>query len=227
MTRRRVATPSPNRTVEKRKAATKKPHRLVPRPRGESVARSILDATLDELARVGFGAFAIDDVARIAGVNKTTVYRRWPTKSDLVRAALNALAEEKMTVPDTGSLRDDLLALATTMRDVSGKPQGQCIIRMLVAEGMDPEVAALARSIRCERVQLPLAFLERATERGELSADVEPQLVLDALIGPIHQKMLVQGEMVDDGFLQAHVDLLLYGAAPRRKPTRASSKRRR
>lgn len=190
------------------------------------MARSILDSTLDELARVGFGGLVIEEVARLAGVNKTTVYRRWPTKSELVRAALNAMAEQKMIVPDTGSLRGDLIALATTMREVSRKPQGQCVIRMLVAEGMDPEVAALARSIRCERQALPLAVLARAMERGELSPQVDPRLLLDALIGPIHQKMMVLGETVDDAFIRAHVDLLMNGALPRAEARPRASKRK-
>src|SRR4051794_31864923 len=80
-----------------------------PLVRGEPVVRGVLGAALEELGRRGYGALKIDDVAMRAGVNKTTVYRRWPTKEDLVRAALLSITADRFVIPDTGSLRSDLL----------------------------------------------------------------------------------------------------------------------
>ena len=77
--------------------------------RSERVVRDVLRATIDELARSGYAALRVDDVAARAGVNKTTVYRRWPTKTDLVAAAIRASAGQHEPVPDTGSARRDLV----------------------------------------------------------------------------------------------------------------------
>src|SRR5262245_2839968 len=82
-----------------------------PLVRGEPVVRGILGAALTELARTGYGALRIEDVAARAGVNKTTVYRRWSTKEDLVRAALLSITNDRFTPPNTGSLRTDLLQI--------------------------------------------------------------------------------------------------------------------
>src|SRR6185295_9319184 len=79
--------------------------------RSERVVRDVLDASAKELARVGYAALRMDDVAAAAGVNKTTVYRRWPTKSDLVRATFESLAQGPIATPAMGSIREDLQSL--------------------------------------------------------------------------------------------------------------------
>src|SRR3954464_9891698 len=73
--------------------------------RSERVVRDVLGAAAKELARTGYAALRVDGVAAAAGVNKTTVYRRWPTKPELVRATLQALTQGSMTTPDLGSIR--------------------------------------------------------------------------------------------------------------------------
>src|ERR1700748_1529336 len=105
--------------------------------RGEPVVQRVLAATMEELALVGYRALRVEDVAARAGVNKTTVYRRWPEKVELVRAALGCVADRKMVAPETGSLRGDLLALGRNMNQLFSSPQGQSVFRMLVAEGSD------------------------------------------------------------------------------------------
>src|SRR5262249_40598485 len=75
--------------------------------RSERVVRAVLAATTAELGRVGYAALRMEDVATTAGVNKTTVYRRWPTKADLVGAAMRGLGAPAQPAPDTGSLRGD------------------------------------------------------------------------------------------------------------------------
>ena len=96
--------------MNKALARREKPPRSA--PRGAPVVRAVMRATFEELAEVGYGALSIDDVARRAGVNKTTVYRRWPTKEDLVTTALLALPEEYFAMPNTGTIRGDLCEIA-------------------------------------------------------------------------------------------------------------------
>ena len=78
--------------------------------RSARVVEDVLKATLEEIGRAGYEALRVEDVASRSGVNKTTIYRRWPTKVDLVSAAMRHLAPAPEP-PETGSVRSDLLAL--------------------------------------------------------------------------------------------------------------------
>ena len=82
-----------------------------------AVVENVRAATLAELTRVGFAGFTIDGVARAAGVNRTTIYRRWPTREALLASAVEPLLERYDADPATGSLSGDLLALMLTIRD--------------------------------------------------------------------------------------------------------------
>src|ERR1039458_6440692 len=103
-------------------------------PRGEPVVKDVFLATIRELGRVGYRALRIEDVAARANVHKTTVYRRWPTKADLVHETLHATFKESMPIPNTGSLRGDLLVVADQMLGFSVSANGQALVRMLMAE---------------------------------------------------------------------------------------------
>src|SRR6185369_2792274 len=104
------------------------------RARGEPVVRDVLAATLAELAGAGYAGLRVEDVAARAKVNKTTVYRRWPTKEDLVRAALLSMTAEVSEAPNTGSLRGDLLAIARVMVELTASAEMQGIARIMFAE---------------------------------------------------------------------------------------------
>jgi len=186
--------------------------------RGEPVVNGVLVAALEELARVGYRAFRIEEVALRAGVNKTTVYRRWPTKGELVREALTCKARDKMVIPETGALRSDLLTMGRTMVTLCTSPEGQSVIRMLVAEGSDPEVAGLIRAMRKEHEARPKAMLASAVARGELLPDVDHMVLVDAFVGAVHHKIFMMKEAATDAFLGRLVDLLLLGALPRHAP---------
>jgi AcrR family transcriptional regulator len=186
--------------------------------RGEPVVQCVFAAAVKELARVGYRAFRIEEVAVRAGVNKTTIYRRWPTKGELVREALACIAREKMVIPQTGALRSDLLTIGRNMVERSASPEGQSVIRMLVAEGSDPEVADLIRSLRKEHEDRPRAMLASAVARGELAPDVDHMVLVDAFVGAVHHKMFLMKEHATEAFLGCLVDLLLLGALPRHAP---------
>jgi AcrR family transcriptional regulator len=194
----------------KRKAAPKrKAHPLV---RGEPVVQGVLTAALAELARVGYGALRIEDVAARAGVNKTTVYRRWPTKPELVRAALMSMAGDKIKEPNTGTLRGDLLEIARNMLRLSCSMEGQGIFRMMLAEGPGSELLGIAHSIKENFEAVPRAVLEAAASRGEIALGADTLLLFDALAGAVHRRLFMEREKVDDALLERLVDLLLNGA---------------
>src|ERR1700761_7966036 len=96
--------------------------------RGEPVVRVILDAALEELARTGYGALRVEDVAARAGVNKTTVYRRWPTKEGLAPPAILSITSDTGGPPSTGSLRGDLVEIARRFVALAGSFQVQSLM---------------------------------------------------------------------------------------------------
>lgn len=190
-----------------------------PQPRGEAFVRAVLDATLAQLAEVGFAQLSIPEVATLAGVNKTSIYRRWPGKDDLVRDALAGAMSHADAVPDTGELRGDLLGLARAVADFAQSPVGTAVVRILLAEGGNPEVRALASAAYREGGPPgPRAVLQRAVERGELGEDVDARLLLFTIAGAILHRVFIEQGRATQPFLERVVDLVLHGAAGKRRP---------
>jgi AcrR family transcriptional regulator len=196
-------------------AAASRPSRAA---RGEDILRAVLEA----LAVVGYRALSIEEVAERAGVNKTTVYRRWPTKRDLVQAALSHVATEGLAVPDTGSLRRDLLALGRSYVERASTLESQGLFRVIALESPDPELEAIGYAIRAQHERLVSAILARSVDRGEVQKGSDPRLLTTVFLGTLHLKLFFNKERVDEAFTERVVDLLLQGAIPRK----ASPKRR-
>ena len=180
--------------------------------RSERVVRDVLAAAAKELARVGYAALRMDDVAAAAGVNKTTVYRRWPTKSDLVRATLHALNEVMATTPDLGSVRADLESLLDSFVARMEQPEKRCIARMIFAEMEHPEVQELVRTIREDHLAPWQTVVARSIERGELPAGSDTHLIVDVLLGTVTSGVSRLQKSEDPGYLTAVVDLVVAGA---------------
>ena len=183
------------------------------RTRGRSarVVSEVLRTALEELGRVGYAALRVEDVASRSGVNKTTIYRRWPTKAELVAAALRQWAEEP-EVPDTGSLRTDLLLMAERSVAMTASPLGQGLVRTIQAERTSPEVEALTRMLRNENRKRRVAMVERAIERGELPAGTNAMLVVEVVFATIYSRVITYRESADEVFLRSVIDLVLEGA---------------
>jgi AcrR family transcriptional regulator len=185
-----------------------------PQARGEAFSSAVLNAALTQLAEVGFERLSIPQIAELAGVNKTSIYRRWPGKAELVRDALAVAMNHADEVPDTGELRGDLIALARTVATFTQSRVGTALIRIMLAEGGNPEVRALAdNAYREAGKQGPWVVLKRASERGELNRDVDPSLMLFTIAGAIMHRVFVEHREAPDEFLKRIVDLVLYGAA--------------
>jgi len=179
--------------------------------RAERVVSAVLSATHEELGRVGYGALRIEEVAARSGVNKTTIYRRWPTKAELVAAALRAATGEQEP-PDTGTVRGDLLAVVMRTVRMCQTPTGRGIVRMMQTERADPEVEALSKDLRLRRRQRYAALLERAITRGELSADVSIELILDLIFAFVYMRVIHRGEDVSEEYASAAIDTVISGA---------------
>lgn len=180
------------------------------RPGGRSarVRTAVLQATLEEVADRG-ARFSVEAVAARAGVHKTTVYRRWPTRTQLLVEALLERSRIEVPIPDTGSLREDLRAL---MRAVVANLKSQLargVLRVLVDEAHDAELRAAAIDFWRERFALVTELINRGIERGEVPRDVDADLMIEALIAPLYLRLLVTLEPLDDEFLDRVVDLVL------------------
>ena len=190
--------------------------RVLGRPREARADRAILDATL-ELMAARVPDLRMDDVAARAGVGKATIYRRYRSKDELVTAAVAALVGE-ISVPDTGSTEGDLVALMREAVAVYSNPVAARAMPALVAAmHRDPE---LARGIRtgflASRRRALQNVLARGVERGDLPGDLDFELALDVLGGPLFYRLLVTGGPIDDRLAAGVADLILRGFAPER-----------
>ena len=174
--------------------------------RGKAVDDQILAAVIEVISASGTANIKVEEVARVAGVNKTTIYRRFPKRDDLVLAAFLAQADATIPIPDEGDLRADLLAVANMVRDVVTSPIGQAL---LSATAATPELAALRPQFWDLRLGAAAGVIARAVERGECSAPADPQLLIELLVAPIHFRANQIGSDITDGFLEKQVERTL------------------
>jgi AcrR family transcriptional regulator len=183
------------------------------RPRSQEADRAILAATLELLAERGLAAMSIEEVAARAGVGKTTIYRRWSSKGLLALDAFMASFREQQALPDTGTLRGDLIgALRAWVRAVTQTSMGPMLTGLIAEAQHDPELRAAWR----DRVLEPLRsqrriMLERAIARGEIPASVDQEVVLDLLFGSAEHRLLLGHLPMTDVFIREVVDVILDG----------------
>jgi AcrR family transcriptional regulator len=171
--------------------------------------RKIMRAAIEELALSDFGGLTIEQVALRAGVNKTTVYRKWETKADLIRAALFAVCEMFRMGPTSGDLRADLLCLARNTLAFLRSYEGQSLMRLRLLDHPEPQLAQVARDLMEQQMSEPAAVMRAAVQRGELAADADSHLLLDMLFGAIHVRVVLRSETVSEQDLVRMVDHLL------------------
>src|SRR5690242_2955771 len=185
------------------------------RPRSAEADRAILTATADLLAERGLAAMSIEEVAARAGVGKTTIYRRWPSKGLLALDAFVISFRAEQPLPDTGSLRGDLLAaLHAWVRAVTQTAMGPMLTGLIAEAQHDPELRGAWR----DRVLEPLRtqhriMLDRAIERGEIPASVNRDVVLDLFFGAAEHRLLLGHLPMTGDFITEVVDMILTGIA--------------
>lgn len=187
------------------------------RPRSQAAQRAILEAAADLLLAQGLEAASMDAVAERAGVSKATIYRWWPTKETL---ALDALYDEWDTapaaLPDTGSLRADLLALLRPwIRRLHSRPYGRVLAALLTEARTNPRFANEYRARFIEPRRTPVrAVLQRAMARGEIRADTNAELAIDLVYGPVYHRLLHDHAALSDAFVKDVVDTVVRGLSP-------------
>ena len=187
------------------------------RPRSPDADRAILAATRTVLAEQGWGGLTMGDVAARAGVAKTTLYRRWPSKNELVVSAVAVLFEE-LDVADLGSLQADVEAVVLQFAGLLAQPESQAALLALFAEATrDPALRLRVReAIIDPQKQLVRQGRAAAQARGELPPDENPaqacedvDVIFDTIAGAVEHRMLVTGESASPEWIRRFTTLLL------------------
>lgn len=182
------------------------------RPRSEKAHKAILKAAISLVRDVGYDALSIQAVAARARVSKATVYRRWSSREDLVAEAVEQIIRS-FPPADHGSLKKDLDALFKELLGMYSDPRSAAMLSSLVSAmaRSEPIAKALRSGFISARRQALREALMRASGRGDLRRDVDLELVVDLLSGPLFYRFLVTGQPVDDGYTRRLVDTLLQG----------------
>ena len=157
-------------------------HTTPGRPRDPDVDRKIAQAALDLFGEAGWAGFAMDTVARRAGVGKASLYLRWNSKEALLTDAVT-MRMSRVTDADTGTLRGDLTELAEQMLDLYAGPDSRAAMRLGLEAGAIPGVAEHYEGVRRSQVLAARAIVRRGIDRGELTPDTPVTLLLDTLAG--------------------------------------------
>ncbi|MEP7090199.1 MAG: TetR/AcrR family transcriptional regulator [Nocardioidaceae bacterium] len=197
-------------------AAPGKAPGLRPRVEGERESQ-ILDAALDLLGRVGYDRLTMDAVAAEAKAGKATLYRRWPSKSSLV---VDAILQSKQALQapevDTGSLREDLIRSACSHGGLTEDRSSHIMAGLVTALHHDPDFAAEFRSrVIGPKTEVARTMFERARARGEITADLDLDLLATALAGIILHRSFVLGLPADEKTVTQVVDEIIMPAATR------------
>ncbi|MEU3075535.1 TetR/AcrR family transcriptional regulator [Streptomyces laurentii] len=189
------------------------------RPRSAEAGEAILEATRAALVELGWSKLSMGDVATRAGVAKTTLYRRWANKNELVVDAVAVLFDE-LELPDLGSLQADIEHVVVQFAALLERPETKTALMAVVAESTrdEPLRERIRTSIVERQKRLVLAGRERAQARGELPAGrdeeavaVTDDLIFDVVAGAVVHRSLVSAEPVDDAWATRLSALLLGG----------------
>lgn len=152
----------------------------------------MLTAAIEELSVRDYADISVESIAARAGVHKTTVYRRWGSKVEIIKQALIGAAGTHIQVPDTGSVDGDLLLLARAVQVVLSPPQGAAITTALIVGGLaSTELAEVMRQFWEVRLEAISAIVDRAVSRGELPAGTDPVALMRTMAAPLYYQLLV------------------------------------
>jgi AcrR family transcriptional regulator len=181
---------------------------------------AIRAAFFEELAAVGYGRLSVDSIVKRAAVSKAAVYRRWPSKADMMAALIADVATGIVELPDTGSLRGDLVAFLTATHDAMRHPLAARIIPAIVSEASRDSALAvtLRETVEAPRRARALDLLRRAVERAELPSDCDLDLCLDHMIGTLYFHTLVRQQDLDRPAIQRLADGVIAAMAASRLP---------
>lgn len=182
------------------------------RPRSEKTKNAVLSAAYELLLENGFGAVTIEKIAERAGVSKATIYKWWPNKAAVILDAFFDAAVVRLPVPDTGSVINDMIIQVNNLANFLLSPEGK-VINEIIAEGQsDLKLAEAYRTMYFKPRRLDSRYiLERGISRGELKEDLDIELVIDLIFGPLFYRLLITGDEINKDFVDNTVSYVLKG----------------
>jgi AcrR family transcriptional regulator len=176
----------------------------------------ILESALATLAEVGYTRLRLDTLAARAGVAKTTILRRWPSKAAIAAAALQRLALQTVEVPESGDLREDLRAMLGNAVSMFGDGAGRFVPAMMRESGQHAEIADLLATVIQTRRAAYRRVLNHAIARHDLDPGIDQEVVIDMLIGPVWTRLLITRQPVTHALVDEIFDVVLRAYAPER-----------
>ncbi|MFC6155464.1 TetR/AcrR family transcriptional regulator [Kribbella sp. NPDC058693] len=174
------------------------------RPRDAGVEGRVLEAAMTEMRARGYDGMSVDRVAERAGVAKTTIYRRWPSKAELVVAMIAGLRSAVPFEP-SGDARRDLTELVTGIAATLEVIPTTLVADLTAAAAREPRVGDSVRALWAERHAAVTAVIAQAQSEGLLLAHADPGVVVDQLVGPLYYRLLITGEPIDPAYVRALV----------------------
>ena len=184
-------------------------------PRIERTRRLVLEATVDLLAESGYGAVTIEAVAARSGVAKSTIYRHWPGRVELVRDAFLELKPPHAPLGE-GNVREQVIAvLEDFARNAAESKWSRCLPSLIDAAAHDPEARRLHSQLAAAGRRSMVDLLAAGVANGDLPADLDPELMAEALAGPILLRRLMCLPPLEPGHVRGLVDQLIPEVGPR------------
>jgi AcrR family transcriptional regulator len=181
-----------------------------------------LGIALQELARVDYESLSFEQIAERAGVNKVTLYRRWPTKRDLIQAALARLGDQVPLPVDTGALRSDLQLYLRTLADFMSRADTRAAFHTLFVT--DTQLRELAIAVRRDKEAQADRIIARAIARGELPEQVDRALFQSLLVGVVADRVVLMRETLNEVTIGRIIDMVVHGATTAKAATERPGK---
>lgn len=198
--------------VTSRSAAAARPQSVSLRRRGPVLERAILDAALEQLSTVGWGGLTMEGVAAGAQTGKAAVYRRWPSKEDLVEDALRAALPSLEDAPDHGSVREDLYQLCRRMRTAMYSKPGfalRAVLHECDASTAERFHALIVSGVIEPSVRLFRQVVDRGVERGDVRFDALDDMVFDVIPAMMMYRSKVCGSEWGDADIAEMIDRVM------------------
>lgn len=162
------------------------------------------------LAKNGFTKMRVDDVAALAGVSKTTIYRRASTKVQLVLDVLMRMKSKSIPMPDTGSVEGDIRRLVYDLYDsLNGTPMAGALAGLLAEKSRNPDLDQGINDLWAARQKMVRSVIRRGIKTGAIKPGLTEAAVLDLLAGPAYYRLLVTGEPLTKAAAKRHADALI------------------
>jgi AcrR family transcriptional regulator len=173
------------------------------------VRRAVFDATLDLLASDEYHSLSIEAVAAAAGVNKTTIYRNWPTKAALIRAAAEDRSAGMIRTETTGNPEHDLIVFLESVAANVTSPVGRALVVATLNDSQDPQVGEERATFWRHRFQAAGGLIRSAMEGGAGASDAEVDRVIERMIAPVFLRAFITGAPIDRNFIEVTVGAAL------------------